>query len=295
VDLSDAALQGWRDAVLARASDHRIYATIDALDLAFPRSDPNATAAQLWMAQVNYWITRDIVEAIRKTNEDVLKDLPEGERSIPNAAVKQLLEIRVADDYYMGGALSLTGTGRAGGGRPGPRGVQFGGYEGAYMEEGPAGGRAPVAREPAVAGETLTGRVSNPEYDVVHYAFTVILPLRHLDLLETNLMADKLHAVLDEEMAAASEAEPASGTDARAGARGRTAGDASAGMPGRHYGTEPVMKVTIYGEFLMLTNWARELMPIQVLLEQFGRQSPALRPEDRQRLPAAAPVPTGRR
>jgi len=289
VDLSDAVAQGWRDAMVARAGEGRIYAKIDALDLTFLTLDPNASAEQLWTAQVNYWVTRDIVAAIRGANAEALDPLPKDEQQVPQAPIKQLVSIQVAPTYYTGGTPPLLGR-SATQGPATPAYSEFG-YMEAYPEEGPPRGRMAVpAPTQAILGETLTGRVSTPEYDVAHYQFTAVLPLRYLRLLEKHLTAGQLHTILDVEMQAVTPGVEAATARSERGSP-REAATAAAGL---YYGTEPVMQVTIYGEFLLLTNWARDLTPIEALVLRLGRQSTALRSEDRQRLPTSPAMTGGR-
>jgi len=143
----------------------------------------------------------------------------------------------------------------------------------------------------AVTADTLTQRVSNTDYDVARYAFTVVMPSRFLPRLQRNLLAGNLHTILDVDMA------PLVGDE--------TGGQKTADY--HYYGPEPVLLVTIRGELLLLTAWERgswddkkngwlypPLMPRQ-MLDRFAAagRTTALRAEDMRRREQTAALPGG--
>jgi hypothetical protein len=242
---------------VSKARAGLIYASPASLDVVFPRPEAREADAPpdlRWGAQVNLWVSRDILEAINKTN---LRALRRGAliRSaiVPNAAVKQLVKIEVQEGYV---DVEPGATGRRSrdvptpGYEPGMGGVERGGRRG-----GPAGRGRSTGRD-----KSLTGRVTNREYQIVRYRFTVILNTgRLLDLLR-NVMLRGDHTVLNVEMTEPSVEE----TDMR------------------YYGVEAVMRTTITGEMLMRSAWTRPLMPAEVLRKLPG----AMGDKDKKRLGA---------
>jgi hypothetical protein len=218
-----------------------IYASPASLDVVFSRPEAREADAPpdlRWAAQVNLWVSRDILEAINKTN---LRSLRRGAliRSaiVPNAAVKQLVEIEIQEDYL--GVEPGKASGRPGAGSPGTPGYMPG--VGGVERRGRGSG--PVGRGRSAGGESLTQRVTNQEYEIVRYRFTVIVNTgRLLDLLR-NVMLRGDHTVLNVELAEPSVEESEM----------------------RHYGVEAVMRVTITGQALMRSAWTRPLMPVEVL------------------------------
>ncbi|MCK4277062.1 MAG: hypothetical protein KAX78_11140, partial [Phycisphaerae bacterium] len=94
--------------------------------------------------------------------------------------------------------------------------------------------------------------------DVIHYSFTVIMPVRYLVLLEEQLQRLPYHTVRGHRYRLPSS------TDTR----------------DHYFGTDPVMSVTIEGEMLLVTSWVRPLMP-KGALEKLGLRCPsAIRPQD---------------
>jgi len=86
----DAQTRGKRSAMLNRAREGIIYADLASLDNMYPMPTKNATFADLWRAQVNLWVTQDLVSAINETNHQAFAGLPEEEHTVVNAAVKRL-------------------------------------------------------------------------------------------------------------------------------------------------------------------------------------------------------------
>jgi hypothetical protein len=216
-----------------------------------PDADPNY--ATMWRQQYKLWIGTDIARAIKATNEEVLQQLPEDGRNVLNAAVKHWLDVQVDDEYFCKAGTSYDGakSGPPAGGPPGP-----GHGPGPMGPTGHLSGAAPVGTTEG----SITGRYTNKEREVIHYSFTVVMPTRHLMLLErklTNTMG-RFHMVRQWQ----AERLPF-----------------NTGL--YYYGNEPVMRITLECEFQMLTSWERDLIPVEFL-----RSLPknVLRSEDEKRI-----------
>jgi hypothetical protein len=73
------------------------------LDVIFPKEiwqSTDAPAPRLWAAQLNLWVTRDILAVIDATNDKSLKSRGT-DRTVPNAAIKYLRKIAIEETYLM--------------------------------------------------------------------------------------------------------------------------------------------------------------------------------------------------
>jgi len=266
----------------------------------------DVTPENLWAAQLSLWVQSDIVGAIAETNEQVLHvGTAVKKEYVMNSAVKRLDQISVNTTYVQGTAPApMTGspsgfqppsggspafTPPAGfGAPPAGRGNGFGappagfGAPPAGFGAPPAGfgappsgfgmppagvGAAPAGTAGAQAPAALGNFFSTPDYDVVRYSFTVVMPSRYIELLMKNLQARNYHNILSIDMA-------------------ELANDPNSMY---YFGTDPVMTVTFNGQLLLLTAWERgtkgkyaPLMPVEVLTTL------PMRPEDRERAPTVA-------
>jgi len=249
------------------------YVDPGALDLVFPAARPDPSETDIWEAQLHLWIVEDLVEAIARVNTMALtrpKGLPVGNgakkdalprrRTVPNSAIKRLVSIRVPRGYV---------TGPPGAAAPGPRAVP--------RRPGPGPGPMAPMREPAPGGTSgLTGRKTCKQFEIKHYTVTVVMDVRYLPDLQRVLLTHNQHTILNVTMAAIDVSD----TDQ---------GDLY------YYGIGAVMRVTIEGELLMISEWTRgswvpdknawakgavPLMPVKVLREINDQDASALRPED---------------
>jgi len=269
------AEKAFRNLVWAKAGQGRVYVTEESMVPALIATDTSAQYSDddLWMAQVSLWIQKDIVAAINKTNEDARRRPTARQNGgVPDSAVKRLVNVGVFGYFVREGATGSGSSGPTGQPRVPVAGGRFR-YVGNL-----AGSQSHVPR--------LTERACNPLYDVVHYEFTVILPVQHLrDLLE-NLRLQNFHTVLD---CTITLPQQESGSYR----------ESSAGENRYYYGTDPVVQVEIIGELLLLTDWTRgrwdaqekrwdpqypPLMPKAFLLSMSREDPSALRPEDSSRL-----------
>ncbi|MBS3734286.1 MAG: hypothetical protein KGY99_05095 [Phycisphaerae bacterium] len=296
----------WPDAQHHQARNGRIYADVTALDRYFVEGNYNPTPIQLWQMQVNAWVQKDILAAIEKTNDEVLAPLPEDRRNVLSAAVKRLVEVRVARQYYTGEQTQATGMRDSMSGR----GPSFG---------------PPRKTGAAPGGATLTGHVSSKDFDVVHYGFVVVMPEQHVARLMKNLTSGTYHTVLTCEMASVEQPRPIvlpAEPERRDGDR-RPRGEQRDARE-YYYGPEPVVAVTLVGELLLQTDWARgkphpeqkdmwllwnpdktatadepwivsdkPLVPPKALRHMLSDVREALRPADEKVVPTRSEQPTG--
>ncbi|HDZ21444.1 MAG TPA: hypothetical protein ENH78_09145, partial [Phycisphaerae bacterium] len=168
-----------RDAVRQESvRDKLIYADASALDFVFTQPTTDATEKQLWQAQLNLWVTRDVLAAIGKTNDAAITALQQGDPdktitpSVAQSAVRRLWKLSVFG--YTSSAVAAA--------------APAAGVITAGAEEGP----------PKRA--TLTERSASKLYDVVYYQFIVTLPLRHVGELERTLTSINYHTILSVDM-----------------------------------------------------------------------------------------------
>jgi hypothetical protein len=153
---------------LKKASSGMIYASEGALDVVFPDPDPLAPFEKLWQAQVNLWVTSDILAAIQAVNTTATEGAES--RNILTSGIKRLLKIDVVNEYVKGKVPLATPGNRRG-----------------------ATSSLPIEKN-------LTQRVCSQQADVVHYSFTVIMPTKYMLLLQRELMDRNFHTVLGIEM-----------------------------------------------------------------------------------------------
>lgn len=310
----EADEKGLQSIRLKRSNSGQVYVTEEALAPVLLGNEVNASDTDLWNAQLGLWVTGDILSAIGETNRQVLGRIEEKNRNVANAPVKRLKSLNLKGYFVTtataspeegGGGGMPPGGGMMGGdpfggggmgGPGGPGGSPFGGdpFGGAGMG-GPFGGGGGVRRAATprgnVGGEgsSLTNRSCQKEYDVVHYEFTVVMPLRYLPLMQDNLLRRNKHTILNISM---SEVGQATSGNVR---------DAVVSDSALYYGTDPVVEITLEGEVLLMTSWERgtwdpktnawseefpPIMPEEVLQSINAINSEALREEDRRRLPS---------
>ena len=136
----------------------------NATDPIFIEGQRKAPPEVLWRAQVNLWVTGEILRAIAATNEELAAErkkrgvAPEKE-SVLSSAVKRLEKINVNEDFI----LPRAGFGES-------------------------------------ADAKLTRRVSAREYAVIQYNVTLEMPPRHVPRLLRTLMTQNYHVVTNVSM-----------------------------------------------------------------------------------------------
>jgi len=296
----EAKRQGLESIRLKKALSGRIYADIESFDMVFPVEQVAAADSQLWRAQLNLWVTRDIVAAISQTNAEILDKLAPPRRNVLDSPIKRLVSIDIDEDYYTGGGSRGRGPAPGKGMAPGKMPLGGGGkFQGGDPFRGgmdprmralpqPSGRRTSVQAKGGPSPEELTQRVCNKMYDVVHYRFTVVMPTRYVLLLVRNLLRRNNHTILCEEIAQVSQTGSSSAV---------TRGGLPVGGDLYQYGVDPVAAVTLTGELLLMNSWTRgswdeqakrwslpPLMPLEALQDLKERAPEAIRPEDDRRL-----------
>ena len=191
---------------------------------------------QMWEAMVYYWLAKDVLVAINKTNLDVVHRASADARpTVVTAAVKRLVELSRAADQTA--SSSTTGTPYGPGPVLGPAAPTMG-------PTGPGGPRTGPAA--AVQADTLTQHKSNEKYDVVLFNLTIVARASDLPEFLHNLQAQNLYTVLQVDFPLESELARATGA---AGATGGGTGGLTA--PGNleapeemfYYGPDAVIRV----------------------------------------------------
>jgi len=148
---------------LAMVSDLKLPGADDGpeeLDVIFPKEvwqTSAAPAAKLWEAQLNLWVTQDILSAIDATNQQSLRKAGSVRKpTVPNAAIKLLRGIDITEQYLM-------------------------------LQGGDGAGNAKAG---------LTRRVTGKEYEIIRYEFQVAMKTAYLPALMRNLMMRGDHTVL---------------------------------------------------------------------------------------------------
>lgn len=199
------------------ATSSLIYMNPDALPFNQVFNANNAPQpADVWYAQLDLWLIEDVAKAILETNA--------GAKSVLEAPVKHLIRVDVPklpnNPYVLGPGQALDGelTG------PAPK----------VTDLGVAGGSpSPVPM--------VTGRVSNPLYDVVHFNLVVNVEAASIVKFIQTLSKNRFITVLETSV---------------------TAVDSNAlKQQGFLYGDKPVVQLTLKCEAIFFHKWSRELMP----------------------------------
>lgn len=277
---ADLAFQSMRT---RKANDGRVFVLDNAIEKSFTKETDGASAKDLWTAQTNLWLLGDILAAINATNEEALRVGGQVKKdTVPNSAVKLIEKIKIYDGYVVSGAAPASGGPATPGGVPAP---VYGGGFGNRPPMAPATPMAPMAPAAPTGGDAtpsadsggavLGDRSSNKDYDVLKYDVVVIMPARYVNAFIRNLVNRNYHLITNVEMVDIAD-EPASPY---------------------YFGIEPVMRVTLNGQALLLTVWERgltetdkagkktvkypSLMPVDVLQ---SLPESVRRPEDVERL-----------
>jgi hypothetical protein len=211
-----------------------IYADLSAIPApAFDRMSP-PTIGELFAWQWEYWVVEDILRALQQANKD--------HRSVTTAPVKRLVSLSVLDVPAGTDAKNEPESGSTGGIGG------FGGADGGAPAEPNAEGGAPVGAladpKAAIAPDyraSLSGRKSNPIYDVIEV---------HLELIvETERLPEVLDAISKYNFMTVTNLNLTSDDPFEAAASGF------------YYGSKPVNRVQLQIETVWLRAWTKEFMP----------------------------------
>jgi len=210
-----------------RAEHYKVYLDPEALESssAFAKEEAKpATYEAIWFAQNMQWIDQDIAEAIARINKDA--------KNIMDAPVKQLIKVSVPQD------IGQYVTFRAPGSTAGP------------TADAPAPPPDEDAMKGKAYGQSETGRVSNPLYDVIQFHVEMNVDANRLPMILTELQRGHLITVFRAD---------AQVVDARAAV---TDG-------GYVYGSAPIVHLWLECEELFMRGWtvgdaAGPLMPPSV-------------------------------
>jgi hypothetical protein len=194
--------------------------------IGLPDSVDKPKPEDLWAAQVFLWIEQDVVQALRRVNEEAIKgrNLPVEDQWVANLPVKHLVWLRVSDylipqsagvDGRSGGAALLH---RGGGATGGAGGVRFG-----------------------QQGAAFTDRSCTGAYDVVHFALNVVVDARDLPKVILELCKQNFITPIQVQY------------------RGVNA--AAAANSGYLYGSGPLLNVDIACETLFFRSNYESMMP----------------------------------
>ena len=178
----------------------------------------------IWQAQLGYWIEQDVVNAIAESNK--------GAKSVEDAIVKRLIRTDIKKEY-------MTKTGP----------LAIGMAVNASNIQAPQPGQDDAATGPQrFFGYTVTGRVCNPQYDVMHFTITVDADAQRFETFVNNLTHGKFITVI------------------RLNVRG--VDRELLQQRGYFYGKSPVVRTEIKCEAIFFRSWTadpqRPLMPAGV-------------------------------
>lgn len=187
--------------------------------------------ATIWWAQVEYWVTKDTVEAIAEVNKD--------SKSVLDSPIKNLIALNVPQSFFPERQATV-----------GPRAGAAGGGGGEEMDPrasvGPAPAAPPDPTQPVPDGsaQSPTKRVSNNLYDVVHYSVVVHIEAQQVPALLKALATNRFITVVGMNV---------------------TAVDSQlVQLQGYVYGPRPVVQLELECEALFLRKWTLPLMPKKV-------------------------------
>lgn len=125
----------------------------------------------VWRAQIGYWVQKEVVDAIVAVNQEAAAKARErGEdRWIGNMPVKDVISIRMSEDYVVAEAGEFAGA--------------------------PAGGYAEAM--PPTTGETVfTGSVSGERYEVLQFTVKLVMDQRDIPQLIDKITTNSFHVLL---------------------------------------------------------------------------------------------------
>jgi hypothetical protein len=275
---------------------------------------PDAPDSQeCWFGQVSFWIQEDLVQLISDLNRASAKRVGQ-EPSVATATVKHVSYIEIEDSYYVSDTPSSpsevprtsTAARRGGAGLPGagaPRGGPRPGF-GPFNPFGMAGGGGPFGmaggggftqypipttapkrgrrRRDKIPIKAFTEHTSNDQIDVLHFSFSVVIDSRYINEFLVLFSRKNLYTILNISL---------SREDVEINKSRFASFDKSENFsPSRDakvdlvYGTDPIIRLNIDAELLLLREVYSKDMPAQVkkAVEQQIAQVKALSQASRQ-------------
>lgn len=233
------------------------YASRDALTI--PEWDQTRMPypmEELFEWQWRYWLHSDVLRALYRANDG---------QTLLRGPVKRVIRIALTDPPSVqqageegdrGGRGAAGGGGRsAPGGAPSPRGPSAGGGGGAGIpgrndaqqtQKRPIDPTAEVSRSFA---QSLTGRTTNPLYDVRYVQLDLILDSHHIPEVIDALAAENFMSVLDVSV--------------------QSADPYQAARDGFFYGDAPIARVSMTVETIWMRDWTSQFMP-EATRDQLG-------------------------
>jgi hypothetical protein len=199
---------------------------------------------ELFAWQWEYWVVDDVLRALQEANKD--------HRSVTTAPVKRIVSLTIRDVPAGSEAKKEGEAPSTGGGYGSFGGAADGGTPPEPSAEGaaPAGAAAdPKALLAADYRVSLSGRKSNPIYDVIHVDLELVV--------ETERLPEVLDAISKYNFMTVSNL------------RLTTADPFEAAANGFYYGPKPVNTVQLEIETVWLRAWTKELMP-EMTKKQLG-------------------------
>lgn len=138
-----------------------------------PANGSSADPAAIWWAQVNFWVTRDVVDAIKEMNDK--------SANVVESPVKNLLSLTIPESFFPG----MPGMGGMDTGAPKPT-------------AGAPNPTVPLVEEPSLSP---TKRISNNLFDVVHFQLALDIEADKVPLFLKRLATDRFITVTRFELA----------------------------------------------------------------------------------------------
>lgn len=217
------------------------YVSMDVLGVPGWNQSNQPSLGELFTWQWEYWVVEDVLNALRHANRN--------DTTVLKAPVKHVVLLQVLDapapgaSQGRGPAAGMRGgEGFAGAGAAGD-GNEFGGL--APQAQAPAGveanPKAPVQPNYAVS---ITGRYTNPLYDVINVRLQMIVDTRRIPEVLDALAQYNFMTVTSLNL--------------------RTVDTFQAAGAGFFYGSEPVSELDLIVETVWLRAWTRDFMPDEI-------------------------------
>jgi hypothetical protein len=222
-DYQNAAIKLPDDMKLEVAQQKKVYLAPDALV-----QNPNVIAnnvpatVDIWYAQVALWIQQDVCNAIAQANAK--------STNILNAPIKHLIKLNIPQPPGMYTLQLVAAAGAAPGTAPPAAPVE--------------GGDTQTLPKTTNDANGITGRVSNPFYDVIRFQLVLNVEASQVPYVISALSANRLLSVYNMDVVAVDSTERAAA--------------------GFIYGANPVVQLNLKCETLFMRKWTAPLMPDNV-------------------------------